>query len=169
MQQRARVQRSSFGRTVCAAIGLGGLAGLTVADSTAGAASSVVVSTTKNAKLGTILVSGKTLYTLKANATPCSNQCVKIWPPLVLPDGVTAATAGSGVNAAKLGTIRRSGGELQVTYAGKALYSFVGDKAAGQVHGDVTDTWGKWSVVVTSKPAHASSGGSDAGTGGVSF
>jgi hypothetical protein len=33
---------------------------------------SVVISTTKNAGLGTILVSGKTLYTLKASKMACT-------------------------------------------------------------------------------------------------
>ena len=45
------------------------------------------------------------------------------------------ATAGTGVSAAKLGTIKVAGGALQVTYSGKALYWFFGDKAAGQVKG----------------------------------
>ena len=42
--------------------------------------------------------------------------------------------------------MKRSGGTLQVTYSGKPLYWFSGDNAAGQVNGNVTDTWGKWSV-----------------------
>ena len=46
---------------------LGGLSGLVLAEGAASAAANVVVSTTKNAKLGTILVSGKTVYTLKAS------------------------------------------------------------------------------------------------------
>ena len=91
----------------------------------------------------------------------------------MLPKGVTKATAGTGVNASKLGTVKR-GGALQVTYAGKPLYRFVEDTSASQVNGNITDTWGKWSVVVT-KPASSSSssgsgsGGSTAGSGGVSF
>jgi predicted lipoprotein with Yx(FWY)xxD motif len=160
-------------------VALGGLSGLVLADGTADAATSVVVSTTKNAKLGTILVSGKTVYTLKASKTSCSTRCSKIWPALMLPKGVAKAKAGTGVSAAKLGTVKRSGGALQVTYAGKPLYFFVGDTGSGQVHGNITDTWGKWSVVVTTKPAQPSSGsgsssgpgsgGSTGGTGGVSF
>ena len=43
---------------------LGGLSGLVLAEGTAGAATSVVVSTSKNPKLGTILVSGKTVLHL---------------------------------------------------------------------------------------------------------
>jgi len=90
---------------------------------------------------------------------------------------VTKATAGTGVSASKLGTVKRSGGALQVTYSGKPLYWFSGDTGAGQVHGNVTDTWGKWSDVVTAKSASSSSGsgstsgsgGSTAGSGGVSF
>jgi predicted lipoprotein with Yx(FWY)xxD motif len=158
-----------------AVVALGGLSGLVLADATAGAATSVVVSTTKNATLGTILVSGKTVYTLKASKTPCTTECLKIWPALMLPKGVTKATAGAGVSASKLGTVKRSGGALQVTYSGKPLYWFAGDTGAGQVHGDLTDTWGKWSVVVTAKTASSSSGsgsssgGSTAGSGGVSF
>jgi predicted lipoprotein with Yx(FWY)xxD motif len=161
-----------------AVVALGGLSGLVLAEGTAGAATSVVVSTTKSPSMGTILVSGKTVYTLKASKTPCSTQCLKFWPALMLPKGVTKATAGTGVTASKLGTVKRSG-DLQVTYSGKPLYFFVGDTAAGQVHGNITDTWGKWSDVVTVKSAQASSGsgsnsgsgsgGSTAGTGGVSF
>ena len=165
------------GRMAGVVVALGGLSGLLVADGTAGAATKVVVSTTQSATFGTILVSGKTVYTLKPSKTPCTTQCLKIWPALMLPKGDTKATAGTGVSASKLGTVKRSGGALQVTYSGKPLYFFSGDTGAGQVHGDVSDTWGKWSAVVTVKPASSSSGsgsgsgsgGSTAGSGGVSF
>lgn len=172
-QNRCSTGKVPLGRMVTAAMALGGLSGLVLADGTAGAASSVVVSTTKNTNFGTILVSGKALYTLKASKTACSTSCLKIWPALMLPKGVTKATAGTGVSASKLGTVKR-GGALQVTYAGKPLYRFVEDTSASQVNGNITDTWGKWSVVVT-KPASSSSssgsgsGGSTAGSGGVSF
>jgi predicted lipoprotein with Yx(FWY)xxD motif len=134
-------------------------------------ATSVVVSTVKNSKLGTLLVSGKTLYTLRASKTACSTSCLKIWPELVLPKGVTKATAGSGVDAAKLGTIVRAGGVRQVTYGGKPLYTFVGDKSRGAVNGNVTDTWGTWTDVVTVQPAssQATTTTTSAGTGGVAF
>ena len=166
-----------LGRVASATLALGGLSGLILVEGAAGAATSVVVSTSKNAKLGTILVSGKTVYTLKSSKIACTSTCLKVWPELLLPKGVTKAKAGSGVNAAKLGTVKRSGGALQVTYAGKPLYWFVGDTGAGQVHGNVTDTWGKWSAVVTAKSTSTSSGtssgsgsgGSTAGSGGVSF
>ena len=122
-----------------------------------GAATNVVVSTAQNANFGTILVSGKTLYTLQPSSTPCTAACLQIWPELVLPSGVTAATAGSGVKASSLGTVNRGNGVLQVTYAGKPLYLFSEDTAAGQVNGNITDTWGTWSPVSTSSTP-ASSG-----------
>ena len=127
---------------------------LTAGSNSRGAAtSSLVVSTSKTAKYGTILISGRTLYTLKASSVACTAACIKIWPEVLLPTGVSKATAGKGVNATKLGTIKRANGRLQVTYAGRALYWFTGDKAAGQITGNVSDKWGKWSVYVTVKPA----------------
>ncbi len=85
---------------------------------------------------------------------------------------MTSATAGPGVNAAKLGTVKL-GSAVQVTYNGKALYFFFKDHH-GQVQGNTTDKWGKWVAVVTAKPAGSSSnsggsGGSTAGSGGASF
>jgi len=179
-QHRVTTHRLPVGRIAVAAFALGGLSASVFAVSTAGAmtsgtAKSVAVKTVKSAKFGKILVSGKTLYTLKASKTACTAACLKIWPELVLPTGVTKATAGIGVSASKLGTIMRTGGVLQVTYAGKPLYWFSGDTAAGQVNGNVTDTWGKWSAVVTAKPAKSSSSsgsgssGSSSGSGGAGF
>jgi predicted lipoprotein with Yx(FWY)xxD motif len=134
-------------------------------------AKKVVISTSKTAKFGTILVSGKTLYTLKPSSVACTVACQKVWPEVLLPKGVTKATADKGVSASKLGTVVRSGGVLQVTYAGKPLYWFASDTKSGQVKGNVTDTWGKWSDVVTKKPAgsgHTTTTTSP-GSGGVGF
>lgn len=174
-RHRNCTRKVPWGAVISAVLALGGLSGMILDEGAAGAASGVVVSTTNNSAHGTILVSGKTLYTLKASKTACTAQCLKVWPALMLPKGLTKATAGTGVSASKLGTVKRSGGALQVTYSGKPLYFFVGDTVAGQVNGNLTDTWGKWSAVVTGKPVQASSGsgsgsgGSTAGTGGVSF
>lgn len=127
-----------------------------VATRHAGAASSrtakrVVVAVSKNATLGSILVSnGRALYSV--NTGNCDKKCRKIWPELVLPKGVKKATPGTGVKAAKLGTRKVAGGAVQVTYSGKAVYFFVGDTSAGQANGNgVTDVWGKWSVLGTAR------------------
>jgi predicted lipoprotein with Yx(FWY)xxD motif len=178
MQQNRRNREAThsvrLARWAGAVVAVGGIS-LSMMATEAGAATSVVVSTTKNAKVGTILVSGKTLYTLKPSKTACTAACLKIWPELVLPAGTTKAKAGSGVTASKLGTVKRSGGVLQVTYGGKPLYYFFLDTAPGQVKGNITDTWGKWSAVVTKKSAssgsgsNSGSGNSSAGGGGASF
>lgn len=172
-QHRTGARCASFVRVAGAILAVGGLSASAVAVGTAGAATARVISTTKNSTFGTILVSGTALYTLKASSTPCTAQCLKIWPEALLPKGATKAKAGAGVNAAKLGTVKRAHGALQVTYAGKPLYWFSGDTAAGQVNGNITDTWGKWSVAVTAESTKSSSGsgsgGSTAGSGGASF
>ena len=98
-----------------------------------------------------MLVSGNTVYTLKPSKTACDAKCLKARPPVLLPDGVTSPTAGTGVDASKLGTMATADGAMQITYAGKPLYWFAKDKAPGQVHGNVTDKWGKWATVVTAK------------------
>jgi hypothetical protein len=93
-----------------------------------------------------------TLY--QSNKSDCTSaKCRKVWPPLLLPQGVTQATAGPGVSAAKLGTTKLANGTLQVTYGGKALFWFYKDMAPGQVKGaNATDQWGKWTLDVTVKP-----------------
>jgi predicted lipoprotein with Yx(FWY)xxD motif len=167
-QHRETPRRASVGRIAGAVFALGGLFASLFAATPAGAATShtaksLVISTLKTKKFGTVLVSGKTLYTLKPSKTACTAECQKIWPEVLLPKGVMKATAGAGVKAAKLGTVKGAGGALQVTYSGKPLYWFSGDTAPGQVTGNVTDIWGTWSDVGTVKPA------TNPGTGGVAF
>jgi predicted lipoprotein with Yx(FWY)xxD motif len=171
-RQQARSWRSSLGNLAVAAVALAGLSSLALGASAAGAATdqstASVISTAKNAKLGKILASGTTLYTVKPSKIGCDAECMAVWHPVVLPQGVMTATAGSGVDASKLGTKTAADGTLQVTYAGKPLYWFVKDTAPGQVHGNVSTKWGKWSAV---KMASSSSGSkpSSPSTGGNAF
>lgn len=170
-----RINQNRAVRIAAVALVTAGLAtsvGLTVASAAehSHVTKSVVISTFKSAKLGTILSDGKTLYTLQPNAVACTAACHKFWIPVLLPKGVTKATAGAGVSAAKLGSRKVTGGE-QVTYGGRELFWFFKDKAAGQVTGNVTDTWGKWTDVVLVKPAHKSptTTTTSGGGGGVGF
>jgi predicted lipoprotein with Yx(FWY)xxD motif len=139
----------------------------------AGAASTkkVVVSTMTTAKYGKVLtVKGEAIYTLKPSATACTTACLKIWPAVTVPANVAGATAGHGVSKSALGVTTGSGGIRQVTYHGKPVYWFATD-TKGHVNGNVTDQWGKWTVVVVGKhpSGSTSSGGSTAGSGGASF
>jgi predicted lipoprotein with Yx(FWY)xxD motif len=153
--------RRSAPRFAAAVLTVAGLLSLPIVIGVAGASSThnvkhLVVATTQNPTYGTVLVSGKTVYTLKASKVACTAKCLKVWPQLLLPKGVKKPTAGAGVSAANLGTVMRRGHALQVTYSGKRLYWFVGDSAPGQVNGNITDKWGKWSVVVLAKSSGSS-------------
>ena len=176
-KERAALPRASHAarRTAPIALALGALVASLVATGPASAGGvrttrKVVISTIQNSKLGKILISGRTLYTLASGKTPCLSLCVRIWPEVVLPSGVAKATAGAGVSAAKLNSMTRSGHVRQVTYAGKPLYFFSGDKAAGQVRGaGLRDTWGKWSVVVVKPPSKTRSVTSTTSAGGYGY
>ncbi|MET0276110.1 MAG: hypothetical protein ABW211_04600 [Acidimicrobiia bacterium] len=163
-------------RLIAVAITLLALAGVALAPAAAGAATApttaTTISTAKNDKLGTILVSdGNTVYTVKSKSA-CTSACAKTWVAVVLPDGTTSASAGNGVDASKLGTKKTADGALQITYGGKPLYWSTKDKSSGQVHA-ASDKYGTWSAVVTGA-AKSGSGSGDTGTsspstGGAAF
>ena len=166
----------SIGRFLAVAVVAGTIAVSVLPAASAGAATKrVVVSTQKIGSHGKVLVSsGKALYFLVAPGT-CDSSCLGTWPALTLSANATGATAGRGVQQSKLGTTTDVAGAKQVTYNGQAVYWFKNDKK-GQVKGNLTDKWGKWTVVVVGKPSGGSnsnsgsgSGGSNAGSGGVSF
>ena len=158
-QSRFTLHRNATARVGTAFLIAGGVVltlGATSASSAPHAhAKGLVISTVKSAKFGTILEDGRTLYTLQPDATKCAATCHKYWAQVLLPKGVAKATAGAGVNADKLGTMKVTDGR-QVTYGGKALYWFFEDRSPGQVKGSGSDTWGKWSPVVLAKPAGTS-------------
>jgi predicted lipoprotein with Yx(FWY)xxD motif len=98
--------------------------------------------------LGAIVTDGRgfTLYIYvpdRQGPSVCTGVCATQWPPLVLPRGVLRPVAGPGVNPALLGTIRRSGGVLQVTYNRWPLYLWQGDFAPGQATGQA-EGMGAW-------------------------
>jgi len=123
---------------VIAALGAGGaMAATSALHSSAGSVKSV-----DNAKYGVVLVAanGRTLYRYTVDSkgvNRCTGVsiCAKYWPQLLVKAGVTP-TAGTGVKASLLGTIKAKNGMRQVTYAGFPLYTFAGDTKAGQVNGE---------------------------------
>ena len=126
---------------------------------------SVQVATGSASGVGKVLVdtSGMTLYHLKTETNGtimCTGSCAGTWPPLLLPSGVTAASAGSGATGT-LGTIQRPDGGTQVTYNGLPLYTYSGDTSAGQANGQGIQ--GVWFAVT---PSTAGSGGGTGGAGG---
>lgn len=132
-------------------------------------AKGITVSTATSSKYGTFLVSGHTVYALTPSSVACDAKCLKIWPQLLLPIGVKKPTTGKGINAVNLGTVKLKNGRLQVTYAGQPMYFFANDKAAGQVKGNLTDTWGKWAIVVLAPPSSSTTTTTMASGGGIGF
>ncbi len=119
-----------------------------------------LVSTTKSAMLGAYLetAQGRTLYTFTldtATKSSCTGVCANEWPPLLVPRGVKLAKVVHGLNASKFGEIMRPYGTFQLTYEGKPLYRFAGDKAAGQTKGQGFDN--VWFVALVSPAAAVTS------------
>jgi predicted lipoprotein with Yx(FWY)xxD motif len=127
----------------------------------------------RKTSLGSVLVDarGRTLYLFEKDGrgrSVCYGACAGYWPPLY-----SAATprAARGVHARLLGLTKRADGKRQVTYAGHPLYTFVGDKKAGQTTGEgLTDFGAAWDAVAESgravEPTAADSGGSGGAEGG---
>jgi predicted lipoprotein with Yx(FWY)xxD motif len=97
--------------------------------------------------LGSALVngSGRTLYVLSADrggkVTCVSSSCTSVWPPVLLSTGARA-TAGSGVDSSKLGTVKTPSGALQVAYNHWPLYTYSGDSGTGQTNGQGINSFG---------------------------
>jgi len=117
-----------------------------------GSGSAATVSLRK-LNVGTALVDGqgRTLYLFEADKGPmstCNGACASLWPP----DTTSGKPkAGPGVDAAKLGTTKRSDGTLEVTYNGHPLYRYAPDTKAGEDTGQGLNQFGaKWYVLAAS-------------------
>jgi len=116
-------------------------AGFAFANGSATGRATVAVAKTR---LGSILVDGKgiTLYDFvldKGTKSACYGSCASYWPPL-LTTGKPIAVRGA--RAALLGTTKRKDGKLEVTYAGRPLYYWIGDKKPGQTTGQGINQFG---------------------------
>jgi predicted lipoprotein with Yx(FWY)xxD motif len=140
--------------------------------STSAPASSGTVISTRSTGIGTVLVNaqGHTLYWF-AKDTPttsnCTGSCATYWPPVT---GKPTAAAGASLPKG-LGTITRSGGQLQATYDGHPLYTYVSDSSAGMTSGNGLNASGGlwWAMTPSGAKAAAtpsSSSSSSSGSGG---
>jgi predicted lipoprotein with Yx(FWY)xxD motif len=109
--------------------------------------------TVKTSSFGRVLFDGRgyVLYAFTRDPrgrSRCDGACARAWPPYVVK---SRPHAGAGVAAARLGATRRFDGSLQVTYAGRPLYYYVGDRRPGQILcQNVTEFGGVWRVVRSS-------------------
>jgi predicted lipoprotein with Yx(FWY)xxD motif len=135
----------------------------------AATATAAPVTMARNASLGTtVLVNrrGLTLYSLSAERNGrfiCTNMaCLNLWHPLMAPSGGL-----KGDPVGSLGTIKRPGGGMQVTYRGLPLYTFVNDHKPGSAAGNGFKDVGTWLAATASQsaastqpaPSSTSSGG----------
>jgi predicted lipoprotein with Yx(FWY)xxD motif len=109
--------------TVPTAAGGGGAAATTVA--------------LADSKYGKVLVdsNGMTLYVDekdKPGAPACTGACLQAWPPVPAPETLNA---GAGLTGSMFGDVTLSDGTKQLTVNGSPLYTWTGDKKAGDVTG----------------------------------
>jgi predicted lipoprotein with Yx(FWY)xxD motif len=129
---------------ICVALGaMGGTAAVFVAPALGGAPKGAVVALRKTT-LGTVLVDarGRTLYLFekdRGRVSACNSACLQYWPAFT---SRATPRAGRGVQQSMLKLAKQRNGSLQVTYAGHPLYTFVGDKQAGQTSGEGLTNFG---------------------------
>jgi predicted lipoprotein with Yx(FWY)xxD motif len=106
--------------------------------------------TSRSSDFGRVLFDGRgfVLYAFTKDPrgrSACVGACAKAWPPYVVRGPLRS---GPGVTASLLATVRRSDGSRQVTYGGRPLYYYVGDKRPGQILcQNVSEFGGLWLVV----------------------
>jgi predicted lipoprotein with Yx(FWY)xxD motif len=128
-----------------------------------GGGSSTGPATVKTASIsgyGSALVTnaGVSVYMLSSDppgASKCSGTCAKQWKPVTVSG---SASAGSGVDASKLSTFKRTDGTTQVLYDKHALYTFA---SPGATSGEgVKGEGGSWYLVAPSgKPITSTKNG----------
>jgi predicted lipoprotein with Yx(FWY)xxD motif len=109
-----------------------------------GATADRVTLTTHSSRFGQILFDGKgfVLYAFTKDPrgrSACYGACAAAWPPYVVS---RAPRAAAGVKPKLLGTTRRKDGKLQVTYAGRPLYYYVGDRSPYEIRCQNVDEFG---------------------------
>ncbi len=107
--------------------------------------------TVRSSRYGRVLFDGRgrALYAFtrdkRGGHSRCYGACAKAWP-VYFAKG--RATAGKGVRQSLIGTTRRRDGRRQVTYNGRPLYYYVGDKSPGRILcQNVEEFGGTWLVI----------------------
>lgn len=129
--------------------------GVSAGARTARRATTVVISTRKLPKLGTVLVNGRglTLYMFvpdRRRRVTCVATCAAVWPPVKLPKGAPLVARGA-ARRSLLGSDPDPAGGRVVTYARWPLYRYVADRRPGQARGQALNlNGGLWYVLAPS-------------------
>lgn len=126
-----------------------GSGGATTAPASSSPAGAAVVSVGKASGVGQVLVdsNGMTLYYFEKDTqgngkSTCYGSCASLWPPQTTSG---APKVSGGAEQSKLGTIKRTDGTTQVTYAGWPLYTYAADTKPGDANGtDIKSFGGTW-------------------------
>ena len=108
--------------------------------------------TVRSSDYGPVLFDGRgfVLYAFTLDPrgrSACTGACAKAWPPYLVRK---PPVAGAGVDKSLLGTTARADGSRQLTYAGRPLYYYVGDRSPGQILcQNVFEYGGLWLLVKT--------------------
>jgi predicted lipoprotein with Yx(FWY)xxD motif len=106
--------------------------------------------TVRSSTYGKVLFDGRgnELYAFtrdRKGRSACYGECARAWPVYL---AKSPLRAGAGVKKARLGTTKRRNGRRQITYAGRPLYYYVGDRRPGQITcQNVVEYGGTWLVV----------------------
>jgi predicted lipoprotein with Yx(FWY)xxD motif len=148
MKSLVRRRASTVGIALVAALIL--MAAAQAASSSAAGSSARALVALRKTGIGSVLVDsrGRTLYLFEKDrngVSMCSSGCAKFWPRLT---SHGSPRAGKGVRQSLLRLTSVRNGVGQVAYAGHPLYTFVGDKQAGQTSGEGLDNFGaEWYAV----------------------
>jgi predicted lipoprotein with Yx(FWY)xxD motif len=157
------IPAAAAGLATLAACGSSGTSASSSGGSTPSASTSAAAAASglKTAKVGgvTVLTNAKgfTLYSFAPDTSTksvCNGECATSWPPVQAPVSASAVKS-------PFATIKRSSGSTQLTFRGHPLYTFVGDRAPGQAHGNGVNAfgglWHEAPVSGSAKPAGTSS------------
>ncbi len=106
-----------------------------------------LVQVANNPHLGPVLTDaqGHTLYYLTSELggapAQCTGACLSHWTPLSVPTASSDAVEGPGVTGV-LSVNTRADGINQVSYGEEPLYTFAGDQAPGDIHGQGIHAFG---------------------------
>jgi predicted lipoprotein with Yx(FWY)xxD motif len=127
----------------------------------------LTITTERVQNIGTVLAtsSGHTLYHFSrdpSGKSTCTGACAALWPPLLLPKGVSHIKAPHGLKG--FSVIHRANGRLQVSFHHEALYLLANDKKGHAGGQGIANVW--FAVLSNGKssaPSSAASGTTNVG------